>query len=150
MRADNVFRRSLVLAVIASAAALAVAVGCSAPYKAKDGLPVCEDGDPDCNGDTNSGRPSRPSSPSPTSPSSPTSPEPGGETTPTSATRDAGADVQDAAPQMQPSCVTLDKCCDELKAAGYDPATCQGIVDTNNNAACYNSYTNYKNFGDCS
>ncbi len=152
MRVET-FRRSLSLAALAGAAALALGVGCSAPYKAKDGLPVCDDGDPTCNGDSNrettrkgssNTNNSSPSAPSTTN--EPTEPE---ETTPTT-TADAGTKADAAPPQKEPSCVKLDACCDELKQAGYDPATCKGVVSTNNNAACYSQYSQYKQFGDCS
>jgi hypothetical protein len=144
-------RSSVFLAVLAAASALGVAVGCSAPYKAKEGLPVCEDGDPECNGDTNRETARRGSSTSTSSTSgAPTTPgetEPAA-TTPTSST-DAGAKVDAAPPPVQPSCAKLATCCDEIKAAGYQDTNCRGVVADNNNQSCYATHVLYKNAGDC-
>jgi hypothetical protein len=148
MHADT-FRRSLVLTVFAGASALAVAMGCSAPYKAKDGLPVCDDGDPSCNGDSNTETTRRgPSNTGPAAapdaPSDTTTPA----TTPTSSTSaDAG---KDAAPVKQPSCIKLEACCGELKQVGYLTDTCMGVVSTNNNSACFAQHKLYNESGDCS
>lgn len=145
MRVES-FRRSLFLAVLAGGSALAVAVGCSAPYKAKDGLPVCDDGDPACNGDSNREAPRKASS---SSSSTTENTEPAEATTPTSNTQaDAGVDA--APPPKQPSCVKLEACCDQLKQAGYLTDTCLGVVATNNNAACYSQHKGYVDTGDCS
>lgn len=144
------FRGSLFLALVAGAGALAVAAGCSAPYKAKEGLPVCEDGDPECNGDTNretARRGTSTSSSSSGSPSTPSETEPA--TTPPTSSGDAGTKVDAGPPPVEPSCAKLAKCCDELKAAGYLDTTCRGVVTDNNNQGCYASHMLYKNAGDC-
>ncbi len=144
------FRGSLFLAVLASAGALVVAVGCSAPYKAKEGLPVCEDGDPECNGDTNrdtARRGTSTSSSSSGSPSSPSETEPATSTPPSSS--DAGTAADSGPAPVQPSCAKLDKCCDQIKAAGYLDTTCRGVVADNNNQSCYASHKLYNEAGDC-
>lgn len=142
-------RRSLVLTVFAGASALAVAMGCSAPYKAKDGLPVCDDGDPSCNGDSNSETARRGSTGGTGPAAAPdTSNDPTPATTPTSS---SGADAgKDAAPVKQPSCVKLEACCEQLKQAGYLTDTCLGVVSTNNNSACFAQQKLYVEGGDCS
>lgn len=144
------FRRSLFLAVVAGASALAVAAGCSAPYRAKDALPTCDDGDPGCNGDSNQTprKASNTSGPAaaPDTSSDPTEPE---TTTPTSSKSDAGSDAGSTVTK-QPSCVKLEGCCDQLKQAGYTTDTCLGVVTTNNNSACYAQHKLYVEGGDCS
>jgi hypothetical protein len=135
MLADALHRRSLIVLLLATA--------CSAPATEKKGLPLCDDGDPACSSGGDKEAPRR--STGPTGPS--TSPVKG-EELPSADPYDAGAGV-DASKAVEPSCVNLDKCCEELQTDGYDPTTCQGIVSTNNNAACYNSLESYRSYGDC-
>lgn len=146
-------RRSLPLAFLAAATALALAVGCAAPYKEKSSLPVCDEGDTSCSGGGNQETTKKGSSSSSNSSSSnnaPSDPDPAPSSTAPAPTTTADAGKDAAPPPQEPSCKDLDGCCQQLKDQGYDPSMCKGVVGTNNNLACYSSYQNYKNAGDCS
>lgn len=140
------------------AVTLSSATGCSQPAKAKEGLPLCEEGDEKCSGESNAETPARSSS-SRTGPTgAPQAPQaPADDTESTSSSPPAGSpEGSDAggatppAPGKQPSCVDLEACCAELEADGYDPSTCRGIVATDNNASCFNSLDRYRTYGECS
>ena len=133
----------------ALASALASVVACSAaPDSAKKPLPVCDAKDPDCPGVPASSNKTHGEIPTDPVPAPPQSmpvlpPEP-------SSTSDSGADAADAAPKVGPQCAALGACCKQLGDAGYVTTTCNSVLSTNNEDACYTQHASYKTYGDCS
>ncbi len=63
---------------------------------------------------------------------------------------DGGAEpVEAGPPPLGAVCTELNTCCQQLKDQGYDPATCEGIVETRNENACSLQKKQYTDYGDC-
>lgn len=72
------------------------------------------------------------------------------ETKATPADSDGGVEpVEAGAPPLGAVCTELKTCCQQLKDQGYDPATCEGIVETRNENACSLQKKQYTDYGDC-
>ncbi len=141
------WHRWIVLAPL-SLACLACS-GAEAPKKSA--LLVCEDGDEACS----KTKDNRPKSGTASDVPGPTG-DPVTVDEPATPTPSAPAPTADAGAADAPSeastkeCSSLDACCKQLQLAGYDPATCNGVVGTKNEAACFAQHDRYKQFGDCS
>lgn len=145
----------LTLALLAGALSFA----CSAPdSSSKTPLVVCTAGEKGCPDEkrgntpkqgTSTGTSGGPSG-APTAPSDDAKDGTKDETKATPEGSDAGVEpVEAGTPPLGAVCTELKACCQQLKDQGYDPATCDGIVETRNENACSLQKKQYTDYGDC-
>lgn len=146
-------RTARVLLTAAAAAVAAFVVACTTETS-RTPLFLCDEGADDCAGissnvprrsdDVTAARPRNDGQTTPDGQGTETEEEP-----PPPVDASADVEVDAGPPPLGASCTKLAACCVQLGKQGYVTDTCDGVVQTYNEAACFAQYDRYKQFGDC-